>query len=296
MANSITLQQCLDNCIEQLQASDVFFGHGTDNAVDEAYWLVLTALDISPQSTELNFDLIINQGEQEKVHTLLEKRITSAIPMAYLTGEAWFYGRPFYVTPDVLIPRSPIAELIAERFSPWLAHPPARVLDLCTGSGCIGIATALEFESSLVTLSDISKEALQVAVKNVTRHQLQQRTKIIQSDLFNHLGGGEYDLIICNPPYVSDEEMSELPREYLQEPDLGLRAGVDGLDIVRRVFTGAAKYMADGAVLIMEVGNSEQAVINAWPDVPFTWLEFEHGGHGVLLLTKEQLFALSDST
>ncbi len=296
MANSITLQQCLDKCVEQLQGSDVFFGHGTNNAVDEAYWLVLSALGISPQSTELNFGLRVDPADQEKVQTLLEKRITSAIPMAYLTGEAWFYGLPFTVTSDVLIPRSPIAELIAERFSPWLAYPPARVLDLCTGSGCIGIATALEFESALVTLSDISKEALLVAVKNVTRHQLQQRIKIIQSDLFKHLGNGEYDLILCNPPYVSDEEMSELPREYLQEPDLGLRAGADGLDIVRRVFAGAAKYMADGAVLIMEVGNSEQAVINAWPEVPFTWLEFEHGGHGVLLLTKEQLLAMSDST
>jgi len=296
MANSITLQECLDNCIEQLQSSDVFFGHGTNNAVDEAYWLVLSALDISPQSTEIDFGLRVDQADQKKVRILLEKRITSAIPMAYLTGEAWFYGRPFHVTPDVLIPRSPIAELIAERFSPWLAHPPARVLDLCTGSGCIGIATALEFESSLVTLSDISKEALRVAVKNVTRHQLQQRIKITQSDLFRHLGDEEYDLILCNPPYVSDEEMSELPREYLQEPDLGLRAGADGLDIVRRVFASAAKYMADGSVLIMEVGNSEQAVINAWPHVPFTWLEFEHGGHGVLLLTKEQLLAMSDST
>lgn len=295
MANSITLQQCLDNCIEQLQDSDVFFGHGTNNAVDEAYWLVLSALGISPQSTELNLDLSVDEPDQKKVITLLGKRISSAIPTAYLTGEAWFYGLPFYVTPDVLIPRSPIAELIAERFSPWLAHSPARVLDLCTGSGCIGIATALEFESSLVTLSDVSKEALLVAVNNVARHKLQQRVRIVQSDVFKRLGGEEYDLIICNPPYVSNEEMTGLPKEYLHEPDLGLRAGDKGLDIVKRVFKSAAKHMADGSVLIMEVGNSAQAVINAWPEVPFTWLEFEHGGHGVLLLTKEQLLAMSES-
>ncbi len=295
MTNNITLQQCLDNCIEQLQGSDVFFGHGTNNAVDEAYWIVLSALDISPQTTELNFSMILEQSDQKKVLGLLEKRISSAVPTAYLTGEAWFYGQPFYVSPDVLIPRSPIAELISEKFSPWLPHAPERVLDLCTGSGCIGIATALEFESALVTLTDISREALLVAIKNVSRHELQQRVKIVQSDLFSRLGDQEYDLIICNPPYVSDEEMSELPKEYLHEPDLGLRAGAKGLDIVKRVFAGAAKHMADGSVLIMEVGNSEQAVINEWPEVPFTWLEFEHGGHGVLLLTKEQLLAMPEA-
>ena len=274
----------------RFSAAGLHFGHGTDNALDEAAWLVLHALSLAPDLPEAYYRSRLTLAEKEAVAALLMERIESRKPAAYLTGEAWFCGLSFKVNESVLVPRSPLAELIRNGFSPWLdGVDVGRVLDLCTGSGCIGIACAHAFPDARVDLSDISSAALRVAAENIDRHQLQDQVSIVESNVFTQLPSNTYDLIVSNPPYVDTEEMAALPGEYQQEPALGLAAGEDGLDIVRRILSGAGHYLAPDGVLIVEVGNSRQAVENTWPDAPFTWLDFENGGHGVFLLTAENL-------
>lgn len=270
----------------------VCFGHGTANALDEAAALVLHALRQPHDLPADYYAAVLTPDERRSVVALIERRIRERKPLAYLIREAWFAGLPFYVDERVLVPRSPLAEPIESRFAPWVE--PERVhavLDLCTGSGCIAIACAHAFPEAQVDAADISTEALAVAGENVRRHRLEDQVKLVESDLCAALGGKTYDLIISNPPYVSRAEWESLPPEYHAEPRLGLEAGADGLDCVRRILRETASHLNAMGALIVEVGSSAEALIEAFPRIPFIWLEFERGGDGVFLLTAEQLRA-----
>ena len=274
----------------QLNQADVYYGHGTDNAMDEIFMLVMASLHLQPEEADKFLDCRLTADEKETLAQRLDKRISLRIPTAYLTHEAWFAGLPFYVDERVLIPRSPLAELIDAQFTPWIDPEQVhRILDLCTGSACIAIACAYAFPGVQVDAADISDDALDVAKTNIGRHALGEQVEAIQSDLMDDLAGRHYDIIVCNPPYVSAEEMQTLPQEYLYEPKIALQSGQDGLNIVKQILRDAGAHLSPNGILIVEVGNSQPALINAFPDMPFLWLEFSRGGDGVLLLTAEQL-------
>ena len=285
-----TLRDYLRWGMSQLQRVGAHYGHGTDNAFDEVLGLLLHALHLPHESWREALDARLTGAERLQVLEMLELRYERRLPAPYITGEAWFAGYSFQVDNRVLIPRSPIAELIGAGFEPWVAgRYPRRVLDLCTGGGCIGIACALYLEDAEVVLSDISSDALTVAAANIGRHGLSERVRAVQSDVFDGLGGEVFDVIVSNPPYVDARDMAELPAEYLHEPRLALAAGEDGLDIARRILREAPAHLSGEGILIVEVGNSQIALQEAFPSVPFMWLEFERGGDGVFLLTREQL-------
>jgi ribosomal protein L3 glutamine methyltransferase len=275
---------------QQLINSDIYLGHGFDNHWDESLALLL---HVKAQSWDVDNSFLIEQvSEKEKLNfvELLRKRIEEKIPVAYLVNEAWFLGLAFTVNTDVLIPRSPIAELIEDGFSLWFQEKsPESILDLCTGSGCIGITCALMFEEASVDLSDISSNALSLAKLNRQKYALENRVNVIESDLFKGLIDKTYELIVCNPPYVDAQDMASLPAEYLHEPRMALQAGEDGLDLVTSILQQAANHLSENGLLIMEVGNSEHALCEQFPKVPFLWLDFERGGHGVFALTRDQL-------
>jgi ribosomal protein L3 glutamine methyltransferase len=272
------------------EQAGLVFGHGTDNALDESALLVLYALQIGYDQPDEVLDTELGDEDRLRVIELLERRVASRKPAAYLVNEAWFAGLSFYVDERVLVPRSPIAELIEAGFEPWIGRQPVRnVLDLCTGSGCIGIACAYAFPDALVDIADLSRDALDVARKNIRRHGLEARVTPLESNLFAGLTGRRYDIIVSNPPYVPQQEVRELQEEFQHEPALGLIAGTDGLDIVTAILNDAGKHLRDDGILVVEVGYSQERLVEKFPDVPFLWLEFEYGGTGVFMLESAQL-------
>jgi len=289
-AELISIRDVIRWGVSHFNQAELWYGHGMANALDEAVFIALSSLKLPLNITESYFDSRLTLAEREQVLALYQRRMNERIPAAYLTHEAWFCGLKFYVDENVLVPRSPIAELIENRFEPWVDPQQVdSILDLCTGSGCIGIASAYAFDWADVDLADISPAALAVARRNVKDHQLEEQVTVLQSDLFSALEGRKYDIIVSNPPYVDAEDMAALPDEFRREPELGLTAGNDGLDLVKVILNQAANFMNPGGILVVEVGNSQFALEELLPEVDFYWLEFERGGEGVFLLTHEQL-------
>jgi ribosomal protein L3 glutamine methyltransferase len=279
------------------ESSDIYFGHGTDNAWDEAVYLLSSVLNLPPTADRSLLDNSVSDNDQEKITALFHRRIDERVPAPYITKQAWFCTLPFYVDERVIVPRSPIAELIYNQFQPWCIETPNKILDLCTGSGCIGIACAYAFERAEVVLSDISPDALEVTAINIDQHDLNSRVSAIESDLFSAFEASakhSFDLIVSNPPYVDADDLAKMPDEYSHEPDLALASGDDGLDFTRRLLREAANYLTQQGVLIVEVGNSSVALEKAFPQVPFTWLEFTEGDGGVFVLTQTQLRQYAD--
>lgn len=284
-----TLGDFLNEAEHQFSLHPLYFGHGTNNAWDEACALVFFVLGLPPDCDASVQERLLTQTEKNKLTQLMKKRIEAQIPVPYLSHTAWFAGLPFYVDERVIIPRSPIAELIQKRFSPWIKKEPKRILDLCTGSGCIAIACAKQFPNAEIDAVDIEQDALQVAKMNVIRHQVEEQVNLIQSDLFSACGDKRYDLIISNPPYVPVREYLALPKEYHHEPIRALEAGETGLDCVHQILKEAGDHLTDAGILIVEVGVAQDNLMEAYPHMPFTWLEFEWGGEGVFLLTREEV-------
>lgn len=283
-----TIRDWMRFCVTCFRGCDVHLGHGTSDPFAEASALVMQTLNLEWSADDQILDAVLLPSERRQVAELLRRRVNERTPLAYLLNLAYFCGLPFYVDERVLVPRSPIAELIQDRFLPWLKDEPQRILDLCTGSGCIAIACAKEFPEAFVDATDISLDALSVAAVNIEHHELQHRVSLLESDVFSKLPGQRYDLIVSNPPYVDAEDMADLPEEFLREPELGLASGPDGLDVTKRILAEAADYLSDDGVLVIEVGNSQWALQQTFPDVPFIWVEFEHGGNGVFVLTADQ--------
>lgn len=279
----------------EFRRAALFFGHGTDNDWDEALVIALWSVDQPWERCSELWQARLSLSERQKLYAAVNRRVKERVPASYITGEAWFAGERFIVDSHVLVPRSPIAELIVNQFQPWLQHYPAKILDLCTGSGCIGIACAKAFLGANVDLVDISPEALVVAGKNIALHELEPRVQTIQSDGLNALNGQRYHLIVSNPPYVSEAEYASLPDEFIAEPKLGLTSGDDGFDFVRELLTRAASFLEPEGLLVVEVGYGWEAFQEAFPEWPFFWPEFEHGGCGVFLLSREQLVESIDN-
>lgn len=272
------------------QQSALNYGQGTDNAFDDARMLVFYALKLPWDVPDAYLTAKLTQSEQVLVTDLFRERIETRQPSAYIIGEAWFAGMRFKVNQHTLVPRSPIAELIAQRYQPWVeADEVTAILDLCTGSGCIGIASLQACPNAQVDLADISSAALAVADQNIALYGLESVAQTIESDLFSALKDKRYDLIVSNPPYVDAIEMAALPLEFQQEPELGLAAGIDGLDLVRRILAEAANHLNDDGTLIVEVGVSQYYLEQVYPELPFFWFEFEHGGEGVFAIQKSEL-------
>ncbi len=281
-----TLRDFVRWCMSEFYRQNLYFGHGTDNPWDEAVQLVLGAVHLPWNSDAQLLDARLTRDEKLRVVEFLHQRAEARRPLPYIIGEAWYAGLPFYVDERVLIPRSPIQALIEQHFAPWLREGPVnRILDLCTGSGCIGIVCAYAFEEAEVDLADISADALDVAQKNIARHALDDRVQAIESDLFSALGGRKYELIVSNPPYVDAADLANMPEEYQHEPALALGSGVDGLEITRQILRQAADFLTEDGLLVVEVGNSEVHLQQQYPHIPFIWAELELGGNGVFLLS-----------
>ena len=272
----------------RFQEERLYFGHGTDNALDEAAFLVLHTLNLPHTLPDAYLDSRLTESEIRKVLNLLERRVAERKPAAYLTRRAWFAGLSFYVDERVLIPRSPIAELIGNHFQPWLARDPERILDLCTGSGCIAVALAHAFPEARVDASDTEPGPLDIARRNVREHGLEERVEVIESDLFDALDERRYDLIVANPPYVPSAALGRLPREYRSEPNVALDAGEQGLDLVLPLLRDAAEHLESEGLLVVEVGEARSHLMQALGDVALIWAELEHGGEGVFVMTGEQ--------
>ncbi len=285
-----TVRELIRRIEQQFSEAGLYFGHGTDNPLDEAAWLVGSALKLTPHELEEHLEDAPTPPQQDTIRALVDSRIRTRQPLAYLLKEAWFAGLKFYVDERVIVPRSLTAEFIAERFQPWI--DPARVhriLDLCTGSGCMAIACAYAFPDASVDAADISDAALAVARINVENHGLSEHVRLLRSDLFSAVKDERYDLIVTNPPYVAHNEMQTLPPEYRHEPALALASGAQGLDAVTRILAEAPSHLNPGGVLVAEVGNSAERLQEKFPAVPFTWLTTSAGDESVFLLTAELL-------
>jgi ribosomal protein L3 glutamine methyltransferase len=289
---ALTVRDLIESGARRLKRARVFFGHGTDNAWDDSAALVWHTLELPYTADDRVYQRRVGPAARLRVEELIDRRIKERIPAVYLTGQTWFAGLPFKVDPRVLIPRSPIAELIEQGFAPWVSPAKVRsIVDIGTGSGCIAIACAKAFPKARVDAVDISREALEVARENVRLHGLQRRVRLVKSDHFSALGGKTYDIIVSNPPYVGARELESLPPEYRHEPRMALAAGREGLDSVRVILRDASRHLRSRGILVVEVGNTERALRRAFRHLPFTWLDFERGGGGVFLLTAEQLQA-----
>ncbi|NMP14759.1 50S ribosomal protein L3 N(5)-glutamine methyltransferase [Thalassotalea sp. Y01] len=284
-----TIHDFLRWSVSRFNEADLFYGHGTDNAWDEAVALTLFALHLPYNMGDSIMQTRLTKSEKQTLIDIYLRRIDERVPAAYITNLAYFNGLPFYVDERVLVPRSPIAELINNRFFGLVDEEPQRILDLCTGSGCIAIACAYQFPNSDVDAVDLSADALDVAAINIHNHELNEQVIPIQSDLFSSLTEQKYDLIVTNPPYVDVEDIGDMPEEFHHEPEMGLGSGQDGLDLTRKILAQAAAHLNDGGSLICEVGNSMVHLIELFPTVDFQWLEFERGGLGVFKLSKQQL-------
>ena len=285
-----TIHDFLRFAVTQFNASTIYFGHGTDNPWDEAGVLMAHVLNMGHLADATLLGTRLLNREKRQFLSLVQQRISGRIPAAYLTQHAFFAGLAFYVDERVLVPRSPIGELIQQQFVRWFpVNPPSRILDLCTGSGCIAIACAHYLPDTEVDAVDISEDALDVCDYNIQQHDMQYRVTPMLSDGYDSLPGLTYDLIVTNPPYVDADDMSDLPEEFRHEPELGLASGEDGLELTLRILSGAAAHLNDDGVLICEVGNSMVALNERFPQVPFEWIEFKQGGIGVFALTKAQL-------
>ncbi len=287
----VTLRDWLRFAVSRFNEAELFFGHGSGEAHDEAAYLILHALHLPIDRLDPYLDARLLPFEAERLAGLLERRIKERKPAAYLTGEAWLHGYRFQVDDRVLVPRSFLAGLILEQFDPWLTEPDAvhSALDLCTGSGCLAILLAQAFPEARVDAVDLSAGALEVAWRNVADYGLETRVELIESDLFAGLGDRRYDIIVCNPPYVDAEAMARLPPEYRAEPELGLAAGEDGLDVIRRILREAARHLEPYGLLALEIGHNRAALEAAFPDLEFAWPELEGGEDLVCLISREQL-------
>ena len=271
--------------------AELSYSHGMSSPLDEAVYLVLRSLHLPVDTPEVYWNSKLTQSEKEAILAIIKRRIEERIPAAYLIKEGWFAGLQFFVDERVLVPRSPIAELVENQFVPWVNPDEVEsILDLCTGSGCIGIACAYAFPGANVDLADISEDALEVANINIDKHDARQQVTAIQSDLFSSLTN-QYDIIVSNPPYVDADDIAGMSDEFHHEPELGLSSGNDGLDCTRQILRQAANYLTDEGILVVEVGNSQYALAHEYPEVPFQWVDFERGGDGVFVLTKTQLEA-----
>ncbi len=287
----LTLRDLLRFAVSRFNEAGLFFGHGSDNAWDEAAYLLLHTLHLPLDRLEPFLDARLTSGERESALRILERRIIERVPAAYLTNEAWLGEHRFYVDERVIVPRSFIAELLDEELAPWIEDPWAvgRVLDLCTGSGCLAILAAHAFPDARVDAVDISSDALAVAARNVADYGLEDRLRLVNADLFAGIAGERYDVIVSNPPYVNAESVAALPEEYRREPAIALGSGHDGLDLTRRILAEAAGHLNPGGLLVVEIGHNRDDLEAAYPETPFTWLDTAAGDQYVFLLRREEL-------
>ncbi len=287
----ITVRDWLRFAVSRFNEAKLSFGHGSDNAFDEAAYLILHTLHLPLDRLDPFLDASLTHGESEQVQAVIERRVRERLPAAYLTHQAWLGDHPFYVDERVIVPRSHIAELLHEQLAPWMESPDevTRVLDMCTGSGCLAILAALNFPHARVDAVDLSRDALEVAARNITDYGLDERVERIESNLFTALDDRTYDVILSNPPYVNAESVAALPPEYLAEPSLALGSGEDGLDATREILSQAKAHLNPGGLLVVEIGHNRDVLEAAYPDLPFTWLDTESGDQFVFMLRREDL-------
>lgn len=286
-----TVRDVIRYAVSRFNDAQLAFGHGSDNAWDEAVYLVLSTLHLPLDTLDPFLDARLLEDEKKKCVSLIELRVKKRVPLAYLTGEAWLQGHRFLTDKRVIVPRSPISELLAEHLEPWVDDPEnvQNVLDLCTGSGCLAILAALAFPNAQVDAIDLSDHAIRLAQRNVDMYQLGERVNVLQGDLYAPLEKQRYDVIVCNPPYVNSTTMAQLPSEYQHEPALALAGGDDGMDIIRTILDQAAAHLSDDGFIILEIGNEYENFMNAFPALNPVFLETAEGDDSVLLLTREQL-------